>query len=169
MPRPTTKAQLLKLAQQNYEKLLTLIASFTPQQQEGTFPFPDRDRNIKDVLIHLYERHQLLLHREKTNIQGEKSDFLPAGYNRKTYPQMNILFREKHQKTTLPEAKQLVETSHQQVMKMIARHTDEGLFTKKFYTRTGTSSLGAYCISATSSHYDWAMKKIKLYQKELKK
>ncbi|MFC2579722.1 MAG: ClbS/DfsB family four-helix bundle protein, partial [Bacteroidota bacterium] len=28
---------------------------------------------------------------------------------------------------------------------------------------TGTSTLGAYCVSATASHYDWAIKKIKVH------
>ena len=166
MPRPTTKPQLLEAAETTYQKLTKLIASFTPEEQEATFPFEDRDRNIKDVLTHLYERHQLLLQREQANMKGEKRDFLLEGYTWKTYPQMNIKFREKHQKTGLNEAKQMLERSHQQALEMMKHHTDEELFTKKYYTRTGTTSLGGYCISATSSHYDWAMKKIKRYQKE---
>lgn len=167
MPRPTTKSQLLDLAEINYQKLKKLITSFTPAQQEAMFPFEDRDRNIRDVLVHLYQRHQLLLNREKANMQGERADFLPDGYNRKTYPQMNIKFREKHQKISLAEAKQMLEISHQQVLKMIATHTDEELFTKKHYDWTGTTSLGSYCVSSTSSHYDRAIKKIKQYQKEV--
>jgi hypothetical protein len=168
MPRPQNKEQLFEQANLNFEKLQTLINSFTPTQQEATFPFEDRDRNIKDVLIHLYERHQLLLNRESSNMKGKKSDFLPAPYNRKTYPQMNIEFWKQHQKTSLADAKNRVEKSHQATMKMIESHTNEELFTKKFYSRTGTTSLGGYCVSATSSHYDWAIKKIKKYQKELK-
>ena len=167
MPRPTTKQQLLELADQNYKKLIKLIDSFTPAQQEGKFPFEDRDQNIKDVLVHLYERHQLLLNREKSNMQWKKADFLLPGYTRKTYPQMNIKFREQHQTTTLPAAKKLLEASHHQVIAMLSEHSDAELFTKKFYSWTGTSSLGTYAISATSSHYDWAMKKIKRYQKEI--
>lgn len=40
--------------------------------------------------------------------------------------------------------------------------------TYKFFNWTGTTSLGSYCVSATSSHYDWAMKKIKKTQKRTK-
>ena len=112
MPRPTTKEQFLELANQNFEKLQELISLFSPVEQEGIFPFEDRDRNVRDVLIHLYERHQLLLQREKKNMKGEKSDFLPEGYNRKTYPQMNIKFQEQHQKTLLADAKNMLEKSH---------------------------------------------------------
>jgi Uncharacterized conserved protein len=70
---------------------------------------------------------------------------------------------------TLGDAKKNLRKSHDEVMKVIDSHTDEELFEKKKYTWTGTSSVGAYFISATSSHYDWAMKKIKKYLKELGK
>ncbi|HOP45228.1 MAG TPA: ClbS/DfsB family four-helix bundle protein, partial [Flavobacteriales bacterium] len=36
----------------------------------------------------------------------------------------------------------------------------EELFEKKRYRWTGSTSLGAYLVSATSSHYDWALKLI---------
>lgn len=50
-------------------------------------------------------------------------------------------------------------------MGLVRKHTDEELFTKKKQGWTGTTSLGAYLISATSSHYDWALKTIKPIKK----
>lgn len=32
------------------------------------------------------------------------------------------------------------------------------LFTKRLYSWTGSTSLGAYLVSSTSSHYDWGKK-----------
>jgi hypothetical protein len=55
--------------------------------------------------------------------------------------------------------------SHKEVMALIESMNNEELFEKKHFSWTGTSSLGAYCISATASHYDWAIKKIKLHNK----
>jgi hypothetical protein len=46
-------------------------------------------------------------------------------------------------------------------MALIEAHGDEELFTKKRYAWTGSTSLGAYLVSATSSHYDWATKKLR--------
>jgi hypothetical protein len=40
------------------------------------------------------------------------------------------------------------------------------LFAEKVLKWTGNSLLGAYCVSVTASHYDWAMKKIKLHIKQ---
>ena len=55
MARPTTKAQLIAQSEENFKKLFALINSLTTDEQEKTFFFEDRDRNIRDVLVHLYE------------------------------------------------------------------------------------------------------------------
>ena len=120
-----------------------------------------------DVLVHLYEWHQLLLNWIHSNQSGNKANFLPEPYNWKTYPQMNVGFWEKHQHTSLKEAVQLLKESHSEVINLIDSFTNEELFTNKYFSWTGTTSLGSYCVSATSSHYDWAIKKIKEHKKSL--
>lgn len=167
MARPTTKEQLIEFSEENFTKLFALINSMTEKEQETIFSFEDRDRNIRDVLVHLFEWHQLLLNWVNSNQAGNKMDFLPKPYNWKTYPQMNIAFWEKHQKTSLKEAIQLLKQSHSDVMKLIKTFSNEELFTKKYFSWTGTTTLGSSCVSATSSHYDWAIKKIKKHKKYL--
>jgi len=167
MARPTTKEQLKQIAEENFGKLFDLINSMTKEEQEKTFSFEDRDKNIRDVLVHLYEWHQLLLNWINSNRSGSKAGFLPEPYNWKTYPKMNITFWEKHQKTSLKEAVTLFKKSHSEVIALIAPFSNEELFTNKHFSWTGTTSLGSYCVSATSSHYDWAIKKIKKHKKSL--
>ncbi|KAA6299861.1 MAG: hypothetical protein EZS26_004002 [Candidatus Ordinivivax streblomastigis] len=159
MARPTTKEQLKQSGEENFNKLFALINSMTEEEQEKSFSFEDRDRNIRDVLVHLYEWHQLLLNWVNSNQSGNKANFLPEPYNWKTYPQMNIGFWEKHQNTSLQKAKTLLEKSHSDTIKLIGSFSNEALFTNKYFPWTGTTSLGSYCVSATSSHYDWAIKK----------
>ena len=55
--------------------------------------------------------------------------------------------------------------SHKETMALIEKHTDDELFSKKKYPWTGTTSLGAYFISNTSSHYNWGLKTIKVLGK----
>ena len=59
MARPTTKEQLIQLGEENFKKLFALINSMNREEQEQTFSFEDRDRNVRDVLVHLYEWHQI--------------------------------------------------------------------------------------------------------------
>lgn len=171
MPRATTKAELIAAGNEQWSKLLKLIDSMTDEAQNAVFYFGEgfvgkeahwmRDKNLRDVLVHLYEWHQLMLCWVAANQNGENKPFLPEPYNWKTYGEMNIGFWEKHQTTPLEGAKVMVQESHKQVMELIAQFSDEELFTKKHFSWTGTSSLGSYCVSVTASHYDWAMKKLK--------
>ncbi|WP_195984896.1 ClbS/DfsB family four-helix bundle protein [Clostridium sp. D33t1_170424_F3] len=168
MPRPSTKPGLIEAAGEQFTKLWALIDSLPEDEQTAVFQFEDRDKNLRDILIHLYEWHQLLLKWIQSNQNGVPAPFLPAPYNWKTYPAMNVGFWEKHQDTPYGASVEMLKESHAQVMQVIEGFTDEELFEKKHFSWTGTTSLGSYCISATSSHYDWAIKKIKRHHKTFK-
>ena len=87
MPRPATKAALISAANEQLAKMLTLIDSMSDLEQNAAFDFGDisdkkeahwaRDKNLRDVLIHLYEWHQLLLVWVAANQEGEARPFLP--------------------------------------------------------------------------------------------
>ncbi len=167
MPRPTTKQGLLVAANREFDKLWKLVDSMPHEVQVAEFTFEGRDRNIRDVLVHLYEWHQLLLKWTRSNISGQAANFIPEPYNWKTYMQMNMELWKQNQHIPLEEAKSMLRGSHAEVIKLIDNFTDEELFTKKFFPWTGTTNLGSYCISATSSHYDWAIKKLKAHSKQI--
>ena len=168
MARPTTKTELIEAANGQFAKLWKLVETMSAEEQEAVFCFEDRDKTLRDIIIHLYEWHQLLLNWATANLNGEAKPFLPAPYTWKTYPQMNVEFWEKHQKTPYSDAQKMLKESHTKVTKLIEAFSDDELFTKKHFSWTGTTSLGSYCVSATSSHYDWAMKKIKQHIKTQK-
>ena len=169
MPRAATKAELLTAAAAQWVKMWALIDS-VPDVETVVFDFENnpklkeahwqRDKNLRDVLIHLYEWHQLLLHWMAANLNGDAKTFLPEPYNWKTYGDMNVAFWEKHQSTLYEDAKTMLYDSHAKVMALIESLSDEQLFEKKHFTWTGTSNVGSYCVSVTASHYDWAMKKL---------
>lgn len=166
MARPTNKKELAEASKTNFDKLNQLIDSLTSEQQNAVFAFDDRDRNIRDVLVHLHEWHKLLLNWVKSNQKGNSVPFLPEPYNWKTYPQMNIEFWKKHQTTLLDNALNQLKNSHKDVMVLVENFSNEELFSKKHFNWTGTTSLGAYFVSSTASHYDWAIKKIKKHKKD---
>jgi Uncharacterized conserved protein len=165
MPRPTTKSDLLKASDDQFSKMQKLIGTMSDEEQNAVFLFEDRDRNLRDILVHLYEWHQLLLNWITANKNGELKPFLPEPYNWKTYPQMNVEFWEKHQNTPYSDSIKMIQKSHADVMKLVETFSDAELFEKKHFSWTGTTNMGSYCVSATSSHYEWAMKKIKKHLK----
>lgn len=175
MPRPTTKPDLIKTANDQFEKMWNLFNAMPEDEQNATFDFADaypgkeahwqRDKNLRDVFVHLYEWHQLLLNWLSANKNGEQKPFIPAPYNWKSYGQMNVEFWQKHQNTPLGTAIDMLKESHAQVMQMLDALSDDELFSKGSFAWVGTSTLGSYFVSATSSHYDWAIKKIKALNK----
>ena len=177
MARPTTKRDMIEAANVNFEKLWQFIDSMSEESLNMEFDFSDdlkkkeahwkRDKNLRDVLIHLYEWHQLLLRWIKSNINGNKSNFLPEPYTWKTYGEMNIEFWKKHQKTKLQRAKEMLKESHESVLELTQTFSDEELFTKQYFNWTGTTTLGSYCVSSMSSHYDWAIKKLRAHTKRV--
>lgn len=161
MPRPKDKDELLVLSQKNYDRLLDYIDSFSAKKQEQQFPKGTLNRNIRDVLAHLYHWHTLLQGWYKAGVKNEKPDIPAKGYTWKTTPDLNKAIQKMYADTNLSEAKRLFKKSHSNIRKIIEQHSNEELFEKKRYKWTGTTSLAAYIISATSSHYDWAYKLIK--------
>ena len=161
MARPTTQSDLIQAAAEQFAKMWQLIGTMTLEEQTAAFLFEDRDRNLRDILVHLYEWHQLLLIWVDRNLKGDAKPFLPAPYNWRTYGQMNVGFWEKHQSTPYENAREMLQKSHDQVMALIETFSNDELFAKNHFSWTGTTTLGSYCVSATASHYDWAMKKIK--------
>lgn len=92
---------------------------------------------------------------------------MPAPYNWRNYGGLNRGFWEKHQSTSLADGKRLLQKSHTEVLSLMESFSDRELFTKAYFPWSGTTSVGAYCVSATSSHYNWAIKKLKWQIKAL--
>lgn len=167
MAKPTNKEELLIQVEDHYTKMIALIHSFTDEQQTAEFPFPTMNRNIRDLLAHVYEWQLMLEKWYEDGMKGEKPEIPAPGYTWKTTPKLNRLIHEKHSKTPLATILADIEQSHRQQMALISNHSTEELFTKKLYKWTNSTSLSAYFNSSTISHYTWATKFIKKYKRTL--
>jgi len=161
MPKPNSKQELLDLSEANYRALLTLIESYDDDDLDNIFPEGMLNKNIRDVIAHLHEWHMMMLSWHEAGKKGVMPDMPAKGYTWLTTKQLNVDIREKHLDTSLTKARLLLDSSYVEVRKLIESHSDEDLFEKKKYKWTGSTSLGAYLISNTSSHYAWAIKVIK--------
>ena len=110
-----------------YSKLMDIISKMTENQMNTLFDFSgdkskkeahwNRDKNVRDVLIHLYEWHQLMLKFIENNADGKSNiPFLPPEYSWKTYGAMNVMFWNRHQNTSLERAKAMLAESHEKVL-----------------------------------------------------
>ncbi|MDO4932101.1 MAG: ClbS/DfsB family four-helix bundle protein [Prevotellaceae bacterium] len=178
MARPANKQQLISAAADNYDKLTAFIASMNEEELNTPFDFSAdekkkeahwrRDKNLRDVIMHLVRWQELLQIWVANNMKGLTVQFLLPGYTWKTYGDMNILFWKECQNIPTDDAMKRLSDSHRQIMNLAERFTDKELFGKAHYNWTGTTSLGSYFISTTSAHYDWALKKLKAHRKNMK-
>lgn len=176
MARPTTKTDLIAAGTSTFTSLMTVLDSLSHEQQTTLFTFDitkekgehwKRDRNIHDVLIHLYEWHQLMLDWVHSNLNGDYKQFLKEGYNWRTYGAMNVEFMEKHKDSTYEEALKMLKKSHSNIMELEKQFSNEQLFSKGVFPWVGGTTLGSQFVSVTSSHYDWATKKITKFKKSI--
>ena len=80
---------------------------------------------------------------------------------------MNMAFWEKHRGTSLADARAMLEKSHRTAMELAESFTNEELYTRGYFDWTGNNALGSYFVSNLSSHYDWAIKKLKAHIKKV--
>ncbi len=165
MPRPKTKDELIQLGNKNYQLLNEFVDSFSFEEQHKEFPKGTMNRNIRDVLAHLHHWHLMMMDWYKVGMKGQKPEMPAKGYTWKTTPDLNRLIWEKYRSSDLKEVREQLDKSFKDLQKIIIKHSNDELFEKKRYKWTGSTSLGSYLVSATSSHYDWAYKLIKKAKK----
>lgn len=166
MPRPTNKAELTTAANTQFAKLWALVDAMQEEEQNAAFAFEDRDKNLRDVLVHLHEWHNMMERWHRVGTLERGSPAVPGeGYTWKTLPALNLELWKKYQDKSLEDAKKLLKQSHAKIFALIESHSDGELFDRGVYKWTKTSTLGAYFVSNTASHYDWAMKKLKRHRK----
>lgn len=161
MPRPSTKKDLLELADFNFKKLFDFIDQVDNKQRVEDFKTDSLNRNFKDVLYHLHIWHIMTLEWNRASLQNYKPEIPAKGYTWKTLPDLNRKIQKDGENFTFDQAKELVNSSHREMLQTITDYSADSLFKKKIFKWTGSTSVGAYFVSSTASHYDWALKFLK--------
>lgn len=163
--------------QDGYTKLIEQIGKMSAEVATTPFNFSadpkkcgvrwQHDRCLRDLLTNLYE-WQVLMRIFVQNIrEGHQKGYLPDEY-RKNYHEMDKMLVEKHQDTSLEQAKRLLEQTHQEMLDLAESFSEEELFGKGVFKCTYTTTMAAYFASVTTSPYSQAVKLLKTHQKNHK-
>ncbi|TYS58521.1 ClbS/DfsB family four-helix bundle protein [Sutcliffiella horikoshii] len=159
---------LLINSDHNFNRLLEIIESVPSRKRGLSIETPERDKNFRDVVMHLYEWHAMLERWYREGMDGD-SPFMPApGYKWRNIGLLNMRTWENYQDVTLNQAIKKLKLSHERVMDLIRLHTNGEIMTKKHYKWTKTSNLYSYFAANTSDHYIWAIKKCEVIAKSIK-
>ncbi len=161
MSRPVHKDDLMLESEKTYHELMQFIDTLPESVKTQAFPPGTLNRDIRDVLGHLHQWHHMMLDWYQQGMKGLKPVMPAEGYSWKDTPKLNATIQQRYHSMPLKDVRKLFMATHKKVHGLIIKHNQEELFVKKYYPWTGSTSLGAYLISATSSHYSWALKLIK--------
>ncbi|WP_339214720.1 ClbS/DfsB family four-helix bundle protein [Solibacillus sp. FSL W8-0372] len=153
------KQQFIEQVQQSFDDLTLLINQIPARKRTVTVETNERDKNFRDVLMHLYEWHAMLERWYREGMDGDTPIMPAPGYKWRNLHELNFLIWQQYQDLSLSTAMKRLTLSHQRVMHLINLHTEEEIFTKKYYKWTKTSNLYSYFAANTVNHYDWAIKK----------
>ncbi|WP_419960459.1 ClbS/DfsB family four-helix bundle protein [Psychrobacillus sp. BM2] len=155
-----TKQQiLLTNTQKSFDELLILIDSLPPKKRNLSIETIERDKNFRDVLMHLYEWHAMLERWYREGMDGDIPEMPAPGFKWRYLYQLNMQIWQQYQDVKLVHAIKKLKLSHNRIMRLMEIHNDEEIFTKKYYKWTKTSNLYSYFAANTVDHYNWAIKK----------
>lgn len=163
MARPTSRSALLDAAAVEFETLQDAVASVDVDRRET--PGVCVDWSVKDLLAHLDAWHDMFSSWEANGAAGTKPEMPAPGYTWSGTPALNQTIFEATAQDDWDDVVDRLVQSHAKAVATISAYTDDQLFTKKLYPWTGSTSVGSYAISATSSHYSWARKLIRKWAK----
>ncbi|WP_078380719.1 ClbS/DfsB family four-helix bundle protein [Sutcliffiella halmapala] len=162
------KETLLMNSENNFQSLFEIIETVPSRKRDISIETHERDKNFRDVLMHLYEWHSMLERWYREGMDGD-NPFMPApGYKWRNIKLLNLQIQENYQDVTLNQAIRKLKLSHERVMDLIKLHSNEEIMTKKYYKWTKTSNLYSYFTANTSNHYSWAIKKCEVIANTLK-
>lgn len=159
MPRPTTKATLLAAGADELARLEAQLAPLTAAQQVA--PGVVGDWSVKDVLAHLTAWHEMVLGWHAAGLRGEVPETPGGGFSWQQMPALNQQIYLAHRDEPLDAVWAAFRASAAAARAAIEVASEEQLFAPGVYKWTKSTTLGAYFVSATSSHYVWARTEIR--------
>lgn len=157
MSRFDSKQELIDDATNARAKLEDLLAAIPPEAK--TVEVID-GMSVKDFIAHRTEWGRMML-RWLADARAGKTPAVPAeGYTWGQLNELNAQIHDQFADITLDDAEGSFTEVHDELLTVIGACSEDELFTKKYYSFTGTSDLATYFTSATGGHYRSAYKHI---------
>lgn len=163
MSRAQNKQQLLDFGKREFDRLMKLVGTLTPNQRDKEHVFDNR--TTKDIVAHLYAWQLMELTWYEEGMSGKKPAIPAPGYTFKDAPALNEKLYQEYRSIVWDDLIQKFTKTHYQLLSIVNKHSDEELSTKKKYAWTGSTSITCYLASGLSSHYVWAIDLIRKHFK----
>jgi hypothetical protein len=166
MGRPSNKEQLLTAASAEFARLWEAVELVSTESREQ--PGACDSWSVKDLLAHLHAWHEMVLGWERAGSVDQEVEIPGVGFTWAEIPALNQTIFERTHHDSWKHVTAQLRKSHEALIDVIDSYSDKDLFAKKKFAWTGTTSVGSYLVSATSSHYLWASKLIRQWARRQK-
>ena len=163
MARAKTKVQLIEFSEKELKSLFEFLKKIEEHQLQNRYVFDNR--TPKDIIAHLVAWHKMMKRWYSDGMDGKEVVIPAPGYSFKDTPQLNEKLYDDYKDVEWSQIIMELKKTSTEMINLINRHSEKELFEKKRYKWTGSTSMGSYFASATSSHYAWANKLLKRFIK----
>lgn len=163
MPRAESKSQLLADCEKEKAALDEVLAK-VPAQLRAT-PGVIEHWSVKDLLAHLLEWEQMVLHWWRTGKAGGNPAVPGEGFKWSQLPALNEAIYQKYRDDSWDTVWQAKARSYDETYALVQSLSEEELFTPGLQPWMNKNTLAAYFNSCTAAHYRWAAKEIKRWLK----
>ena len=123
------------------------------------------DWTVCDLIAHLAEWHRMLLGWWHEGREGGTPAMPAPGYKWNETPRLNRAIWEKHRGRAFSSVKDDYESTHRGVLDLVRELSEADLFEPGRFRWTGRNALVTYVGANTASHYRFAQKVIKRWQR----
>ncbi|MBK8809410.1 MAG: ClbS/DfsB family four-helix bundle protein [Acidobacteria bacterium] len=121
--------------------------------------------NLNDLVAHLAEWQFMFLRWYDDGLNGVKPEMPAPGFKWSEMPRLNRLIREKHRSRSLSAVRADFDSGYERILNIAESLTPAQLFEPGHFSWTGKSALKTYLGANTASHYRFAMKAVKRWQR----
>jgi hypothetical protein len=163
MAKQSNKDQLVRDIQTERRRLEKCLA--VVEKTDMTLPGVVGNWSVKDVLAHLVAWEQLFLMWYQAGMRDETPAVNPVGMRRKDIDALNQQIYEKNRSRSLDEVWNEFIDSYQQILRTVQSIPENEMFSKDFFSWTGSLKLADYIAGNTCNHYAWANTKIRMWSR----
>jgi hypothetical protein len=152
-----SREELLNDVACEYQLLLAALDGLSAEQQLEAGVWGD-GWNVRDLLAHLHEWHQLFFSWWQAGQQGAAPAMPAPGYKWSETPRLNRDIQQRFAAGDVFDMRTRFESSHHKVMELAESLTPAQLMDPGHFAWTGRNALVTYLSANTSSHYRFARK-----------
>lgn len=165
MGKRLSRTSLLDEIRHEKKILDGLLAGLRPREMTSQ-PVTKAGWTVKDILGHMIGWQQMPLGWHATELAGGVAEVPMPGLRWSDVHRINEIILRRFHRKSLKSVRQAFADSHQQMLDLTASISDADLVTPHRFAWTGpTWTASDHIRAATASHYRWAIKHLRAFQR----